>query len=55
MLTAVIPCAYDPKATAREFNVFLDLFQPEASKRRTIQQYSGMSLTAQRWTSSTTG
>jgi putative DNA primase/helicase len=47
MLTAVIPCAYDRKATAREFNVFLDLFQPEANKRRTIQQYSGMSLTAQ--------
>lgn len=47
MLTAVIPFAYDPKATAREFNVFLDLFQPEAKKRRTVQQYSGMSLTAQ--------
>ena len=47
MLTAVIPCAYDPKVTAREFDVFLDLFQPEANKRRTIQQYSGMSLTAQ--------
>jgi putative DNA primase/helicase len=47
MLTAVIPCAFDPKATAREFDVFLDLFQPEANKRRTIQQYSGMSLTAQ--------
>jgi len=47
MLTAVIPFAYDPKATAREFNAFLDLFQPEANKRRTVQQYSGMSLTAQ--------
>jgi putative DNA primase/helicase len=47
MLTAVIPFAYDPKATAKEFNVFLDLFQPEAKKRRTVQQYSGMSLTAQ--------
>lgn len=47
MLTAVIPYAYDPKAMAREFNVFLDLFQPEAKKRRTVQQYSGMSLTAQ--------
>lgn len=47
MLTAVIPFAYNPKATAREFNKFLDLFQPEAKKRRTVQQYSGMSLTAQ--------
>ncbi len=47
MLTAVIPYAYNPKATCREFKVFLDLFQPEAKKRRTVQQYSGMSLTAQ--------
>jgi putative DNA primase/helicase len=47
MLTAVIPYAYNPKATCKEFNVFLDLFQPEAKKRRTVQQYSGMSLTAQ--------
>ena len=47
MLTAVIPCAYDKKAFAREFAAFLDLFQPELKKRRTIQQYSGMSLTAQ--------
>ncbi|WP_316172459.1 phage/plasmid primase, P4 family [Bradyrhizobium sp. SZCCHNRI2049] len=47
MLTAVIPFAYDKKATAREFNAFLDLFQPEPQKRRTVQQYSGMSLTAQ--------
>lgn len=47
LLTAVIPFAYDPKAAAKEFGVFLDLFQPEEKKRRTIQQYSGMSLTAQ--------
>lgn len=47
MLTAVIPCAYDPTAKCNEFNAFLDLFQPEAEKRRTVQQYSGMSLTAQ--------
>ncbi|NPU69992.1 DNA primase [Bradyrhizobium sp. 83012] len=47
MLTAVIPFAYDKKATAREFAAFLDLFQPEPQKRRTVQQYSGMSLTAQ--------
>ncbi|MCK1676619.1 phage/plasmid primase, P4 family [Bradyrhizobium sp. 150] len=47
LLTAVIPYAYKKGATAREFNVFLDLFQPEAEKRRTVQQYSGMSLTAQ--------
>jgi putative DNA primase/helicase len=47
LLTAVIPYRYSPKATAREFNVFLDLFQPEPEKRRTVQQYSGMSLTAQ--------
>ena len=47
MLTAVIPFAYDEKAVAPDFNIFLDLFQPEPEKRRTIQQYSGMSLTAQ--------
>lgn len=47
LLTAVIPFPYKKGATAREFNVFLDLFQPEAEKRRTVQQYSGMSLTAQ--------
>lgn len=47
LLTAVIPYAYDKAATAREFGVFLDLFQPEMEKRRTVQQYSGMSLTAQ--------
>jgi putative DNA primase/helicase len=47
MLTAVMPCAYNRKATAPAFGAFLDLFQPELKKRRTIQQYSGMSLTAQ--------
>lgn len=47
MLTAVIPFAYDPKAPCKDFEVFLDLFQPEPMKRRTVQQYSGMSLTAQ--------
>jgi putative DNA primase/helicase len=47
LLTAVIPYAYRKGATAREFNIFLDLFQPEPEKRRTVQQYSGMSLTAQ--------
>jgi putative DNA primase/helicase len=47
MLTAVIPFAWDPKAVAPKYNIFLDLFQPEPMKRRTVQQYSGMSLTAQ--------
>lgn len=47
MLTAVLPFAWRPEAVAPNFNVFLDLFQPEANKRRTIQQFSGMSLTAQ--------
>lgn len=47
LLTAVIPFAYIEGATAREFANFLDLFQPEPKKRRTVQQYSGMSLTAQ--------
>jgi putative DNA primase/helicase len=47
MLTAVIPFAYDPKATCKEFFDFLDLFQPEPEKRRTVQSFSGMSLTAQ--------
>ncbi|MCP1832815.1 phage/plasmid primase, P4 family [Bradyrhizobium sp. USDA 4545] len=47
MLTAVIPYAYDPKAARPHFDAFLDLFQPEAEKRRTVQQFSGMSLTAQ--------
>lgn len=47
MLTAVIPCAYDKTATCKDFDVFLDLFQPEPNKRRTVQQFSGMSLTAQ--------
>jgi putative DNA primase/helicase len=46
-LTAVIPFAYAPKATAPKFFEFLDLFQPAPEKRRTVQQYSGMSLTAQ--------
>lgn len=47
MLTAVIPFAYDPKANCKEFFDFLDLFQPEPEKRRTVQSFSGMSLTAQ--------
>jgi putative DNA primase/helicase len=47
LLTAVIPYGWDPESVAREWGVFLDLFQPEAKKRRTVQQYSGMSLTAQ--------
>lgn len=47
MLTAVIPCAYDKDAACKDFEVFLDLFQPEPNKRRTVQQFSGMSLTAQ--------
>jgi len=47
MLTAVIPFAYRPNAQCRDFETFLDLFQPEPKKRRTVQQYSGMSLTAQ--------
>lgn len=47
MLTAVIPFAYKPDAQCRDFETFLDLFQPEPKKRRTVQQYSGMSLTAQ--------
>jgi putative DNA primase/helicase len=47
MLTAVIPYAYVKGATAKEFDVFLDLFQPEPKKRSTVQQFSGMSLTAQ--------
>ncbi|WP_316184704.1 phage/plasmid primase, P4 family [Bradyrhizobium sp. SZCCHNRI1003] len=46
-LTAVIPFAYEPKATRPHFEKFLDLFQPQPEKRRTVQQYSGMSLTAQ--------
>lgn len=47
MLTAVIPYAYVKGVTAKEFGVFLDLFQPEPKKRSTVQQFSGMSLTAQ--------
>src|SRR6185369_2984775 len=47
MLTAVIPFAWDPEATCRDFDIFLDLFQPEPKKRRTLQQYAGMSTTAQ--------
>ncbi len=47
MLTAVIPYAYVPKAPCKDFDIFLDLFQPEPKKRRTVQQFSGMSLTAQ--------
>jgi len=47
MITAVVPFAYDPKAPAPDFAAFLDLFQPEPKKRRTVQQFTGMSLTAQ--------
>lgn len=47
MLTAVIPFAYNKKATYKDFDAFLDLFQPEPNKRRTVQQFSGLSLTAQ--------
>jgi hypothetical protein len=32
LLTAVIPFAWDPKAGCRDFNIFLDLFQPEANE-----------------------
>ncbi|MBR0687330.1 hypothetical protein JQ594_15470 [Bradyrhizobium manausense] len=47
MLTAVIPFAYNKRAKCPEFDAFLDLFQPEPDKRRTVQQFSGLSLTAQ--------
>jgi putative DNA primase/helicase len=47
MLTAVLPFAYKPKAPTKNFDTFLDLFQPEMEKRRTVQQFAGMSLTAQ--------
>lgn len=47
MITAVVPFAFDPKATCPDFDKFLDLFQPEPKKRRTVQQFTGMSLTAQ--------
>jgi putative DNA primase/helicase len=47
MLTAVIPFAYNKSAKCPEFDAFLDLFQPEPNKRRTVQQFSGLSLTAQ--------
>lgn len=47
LLTAVIPCVYDKDAGCKDFDIFLDLFQPEPKKRRTVQQFSGMSLTAQ--------
>jgi putative DNA primase/helicase len=47
MLTAVIPYPYNPKAMCPDFNTFLDLFQPEPEKRRTVQSFAGMSLTAQ--------
>ena len=47
MITAVVPFGYHPNALAPDFDDFLDLFQPEAQKRRTVQQFTGMSLTAQ--------
>jgi len=47
MLTAVIPHPYVKGATSKEWTTFLDLFQPEMKKRRTVQSFSGMCLTAQ--------
>lgn len=47
LLTAVIPFAFKPKAGCKQFFDFLDLFQPEPEKRRTVQSFAGMSLTAQ--------
>lgn len=47
MLTAVIPHPYVKGATSKEWTTFLDLFQPEMEKRRTVQSFSGMGLTAQ--------
>jgi putative DNA primase/helicase len=44
LATGLIPCGYDPKATADKWLAFLDRCMPDLELRRTVQQYSGMGL-----------
>ena len=42
--TGLLPCVYDPGATAPKWLAFLDRCMPDLAVRRTVQQYSGTGL-----------
>lgn len=44
LITALMPVAYDPEATCPQWRANLERFQPNAGQRRTIQQFTGLSL-----------
>lgn len=44
LITAMIPLDYDPAATCPLFLANMERFQPEADRRRTIQQFTGLGL-----------
>lgn len=46
LLTAVIPVDYDPAATCPRWLAALARFQPDEATRRTVQQFTGLGLTA---------
>lgn len=43
-ITALVPVAYDDKATAAIFTAWIEKMMPDAEARRTLQQYCGVSL-----------
>lgn len=48
LMTAIVPVVFDDKAKAPTWEAFLERFMPmaaQAEKRRTLQQYCGISLT----------
>jgi len=44
MITALVPCAYDPEAACPKWRANLARFQPDEASRRTVQQFTGLGL-----------
>lgn len=45
LVTAMVPVAYDPKATCPKWLANMERFQPDAAQRRTVQQFAGLGMT----------
>jgi putative DNA primase/helicase len=43
-LTAIVPCAYEPEATAPRWRAFLEQMLPDPAKRRTVQAFTALGL-----------
>jgi putative DNA primase/helicase len=44
MITALVPVKYDPAADCPKWRANLKRFQPDATQRRTVQQFTGLGL-----------